>query len=202
MFAFLSLAFIVLAWSWFLAVAPPYRLLALGPVAMSFAFTLLWLRGRGWRVLPLAMLAILILPDIAWAAPCLTVGELFGDMRPSLTTILSVAATGLTGLIGWAVYRVTGVNLDEKFRSSLQGAMENGIQLGLGAIQGAADRADPSLLQNQALQVALGYVRDFVPDAVRHFGLNDDALSSLLRAQLAKVLPFDLSAISGAPIRP
>lgn len=131
----------------------------------------------------------MLLPGLALAADPITVGTLFGDLRETLLGVASVVASGIVGMVAWGVWRLTGVKLDETVRAALQSALENGIHAGLAAVQGAADRARPGVLDNEVIQVALGYVRAFAPGAIRHFGLTDDELVSLLRAQLGRIVP-------------
>lgn len=196
-----AFGFAAAALVWALTVSAPGSSFWVVLAALAFMLAIEGLLARWGRVVLLPLLLIIALPDVALAAEPVTVGSLFGDLRETIAAVLTVAASGLAAVIAFGVHRLTGVKVDEGARKALQSAMEHGIQVGLAAIQGAADRANPALLQSQAVQVALGYVREFAPGAVRHFGLTEAALVTLLRAQLAKALPIDTSAIEKAAVR-
>lgn len=196
-FAFSAWIFAAIAVLWALVVDGPGRLLALVPALFSamMALELVLARGRRLVVLVvLAGLAALALPAVALAADPVTVGALFGDLREVVFSALSVVVSAIVGLIAWGVWRLTGVKLDDSMRAALQSALENGIHAGLNAVQGAADKARPGILDNDVVQIALGYVRQFAPGAVRHFGLDDASLAALLKAQLGKIVPVVPSA--------
>lgn len=74
-------------------------------------------------------------------------------------TLLELAATGVTAIIGWAaleIKRRTGLEVEEKHRAALERAIMSGVMA-------LADRDDTT----NAADAVEAYVRESVPDAIK-----------------------------------
>lgn len=156
------------------------------------------LRAVVFRAVVFAALALLLCPillvGIAHAGEAgIPLGEMFGDVRGTIQVVANTVIAGVVSLAGWGYWRLTGQRLDETYRNALQSALENGVHYALGLAQ-ASLAGRTIATSSDLIPTALRYVREYAPDAIRHFGLTDDKLTQLLRAQLAKLLP----AVPGA----
>lgn len=91
---------------------------------------------------------------------------------------LPLASLLITAFIGWAAakfHQWTGRQIEAKHREALQSALENGVRFALQKLIEANPQLDPSRLtgseRNQVLAGAEQYLLDSVPEALRHFNL-------------------------------
>lgn len=140
------------------------------------------------RALALAALVLFIAGTAHAADASIPVGEVFGDVRGTIQAVANTVIAGVVGFLGWGYWRLTGQRLNETYRTALQSALENGVHYALGLAQ-ASLAGRTIAVSSDLIPVALRYVRQYAPDAIRHFGLTDDKLAEMLRAQMAKVLP-------------
>lgn len=115
-------------------------------------------------------------------------GDLFGDARGTIQTVANAGIATVVTIVGWGYWRLTGQRLNETYRTALQSALENGIHYALGLAH-ASLAGRTIAVSSDLIPVAIRYVREYAPDAIRHFGLTDAKLTQLLRAQLAKITP-------------
>lgn len=140
-----------------------------------------------------AALAIVFGPALAFAqtaATTIDVGSVFGQALPTIELVGGVVGSAVVGLIAYGLHRLIGVTIDAKMRGILLGAAENAAHSVLVAAQGklAGKTID---VRSPLLAAGVGYLRTYVPAALRHFGLTDDALRELLSVQIAKIVPKD-----------
>jgi len=77
-----------------------------------------------------------------------------------------------------------GIEKDDRVRAYLNEAAFNAIEYGYRVAFDTASEHAPKLdVRNQALAVAADYMRDRVPDGLRHFGLDRDGVLKLLEAR-------------------
>lgn len=200
MIALVLLPVLLVTAGWLLAVLPvPAAWLALLPVAFAALVGFdLWRNRRDWLgPLPLLLLAVLPLAALACGAAAaaedvVTAGDAFRAIRGPLEWVLGGAA----GLVaGWGLLvlrRVTGLSIDESYRTALHQALERGIHAGLDAAQGLADRSGIEV-RSYVLAEAVRYVRAYAAAPVAHFKLDDAALADLARSHLARRLSGALS---------
>lgn len=102
------------------------------------------------------------------------------------TVMLAVAA-----LLAWLVKIVRdrfGIEIEAKHREALQSALNNAINLAIAKVIPVPGGGAKVIFDTVAdLDVAVKYVKDSVPDAVKRFGLDDARIEELLKPKLAAV---------------
>ena len=91
--------------------------------------------------------------------------------------ILTAVGALLTVLIGWAAdtaRRKWGIQIEQAHREALHSAIMTGVKLAL----------QRGMSGPQAAELAVGYARASVPDAIAALGARDDVLANLARAKL------------------
>ncbi|GGW23921.1 hypothetical protein GCM10011452_09090 [Gemmobacter lanyuensis] len=95
-------------------------------------------------------------------------------IAPQLLTAIGAL---LTVLIGWAAdtaRRRWGIQIEQAHREALHSAIMTGIKLAL----------QRGMSGPQAAELAVGYARASVPDAIAALGARDDVLANLARAKM------------------
>lgn len=94
--------------------------------------------------------------------------------------ILTAIGALLTVLIGWAAdtaRRRWGIQIEQAHREALHSAIMTGVKLAL----------QRGMSGPQAAELAVGYARASVPDAIAALGARDDVLANLARAKIRDV---------------
>ena len=94
--------------------------------------------------------------------------------------ILTAIGALLTVLIGWAAdtaRRRWGIQIEQAHREALHSAIMTGVKLAL----------QRGMSGPQAAELAVGYARASVPDAIAALGARDDVLANLARAKIGDV---------------
>lgn len=107
---------------------------------------------------------------------------------PPLITGLSAALLGLGGVAVHRLADLLRLRADDQVRVYLQAVLERAIQFA----EGEARRRLPAATAAGAVQqlaeatteIAAGYVRDRVPDALKRFGVTDRGLAEMIQARL------------------
>ena len=95
-------------------------------------------------------------------------------IAPQLLTAIGAL---LTVLIGWAAdtaRRRWGIQIEQAHREALHSAIMTGVKLAL----------QRGMSGPQAAELAVGYARASVPDAIAALGARDDVLANLARAKM------------------
>lgn len=106
---------------------------------------------------------------------------------PILASVLALAGTVIAAAVTWAANdfrRRTGVEIDQKYQQFLQSALQNGMRYALEKSGWLPGNAIPPNI----MDLAKSYVKDSVPDALKHFG-GDIDLEKLLTPHLPTVNP-------------
>jgi len=94
--------------------------------------------------------------------------------------LLTAVGALLAVLIGWAAdtaRRRWGIQIEQAHREALHSAIMTGVKLAL----------QRGMSGPQAAELAVGYARASVPDAIAALGARDDVLANLARAKIGDV---------------
>lgn len=124
-------------------------------------------------------------------------GGLFSDARGTIEAVVGVVVAAILGWISLLVKKNLGLSIDGKMRDTLQGAAMNGVHLGLDKVQGYADTKNFDV-KSKIIADGIGYIRQYAPQAVKHFGLGEDDLAAIVKAKLAQLQPAETAAVAKA----
>ncbi|SDH08693.1 hypothetical protein [Pelagibacterium luteolum] len=105
--------------------------------------------------------------------------------------------------VAWIAARIhqwTGKEVEARHREALQSALQNGVLYAIDLFierGGKIDVTDPNLM-GSLLADAKDYVFDSVPDAIKHFRLDDFSLEKLLRPKLPTFTDAEALAMNNA----
>lgn len=139
------------------------------------------------RALALVLIAVAFLGALlaapAFAQTTVDGGSIFGVVKPYLTELVGlVIAAALTYALKLLKDK-TGIDLEAKYRDTLQSALTNGAGL---VISRAGDHMGGLKLdvKNAAIADAINYVLRSAPDAIAHFGLTAQDLRQRVEAKI------------------
>lgn len=139
-----------------------------------------------------AAMALIILLAIAQAvyAADVPAGTVV-DLGPTATAVLSAVAplvfTALSTVALWVLGRVArwlGLGIDERHRKAIDQALAHAVAF---ATERLGDRAKGGILidmKSGAIAAAITYAQRAVPDALKHFRIDDDRLREMVEARL------------------
>lgn len=104
--------------------------------------------------------------------------EFLADMAPSLMELIGIALTGLLAWVARAMQRRWGIEIEARHREALHWALFTGIRTALAR----------GLPEAQAVDLAIGYARESVPDALQALRPTEPVLTNLARAKLAEAV--------------
>lgn len=107
-------------------------------------------------------------------------------LDPIMAVLGSLVAALIAAFVAWLwgmLSRQFGVNLDAKYREALQTALQNAAGLALQKLRTAASGVQVPLSRPEIAE-AVGYVLKSVPDAIEHFGLDEDAIGEKILAKI------------------
>lgn len=116
------------------------------------------------------------------------------------TWILTLVGAVVPSLVGWVTMTLNkklGISIDDSLRNALQTATTNAAGLVLNKIG--------NQLQGQVLNLGhigneiVRYVMNNVPDAVKHFGLDEERVANMILAKVPQVANTTLAPIPVAP---
>jgi ABC-type transport system involved in cytochrome bd biosynthesis fused ATPase/permease subunit len=134
----------------------------------------------------LAIVATIILMHLAVALADISVGQAFGTWREYIDAVMSAAILFVIGFICAAIYKYTGIKIDQGYRDSLQTALTNAGALALNKLGNDLD-GKVITTTHPAIDEALNYVLKGAPDAVKRFGLTPDRLRQMIVAKIPQV---------------
>jgi hypothetical protein len=150
----------------------------------------------------LALLGALLLASLPALAQDTTVsaGPLFQAVEPYVTAVVSAAVTALLAWLTATIAKWTGVAIEAKSRDALQTALENAA--GLVIAKGGATLDEVRVdVRHPTLKAGVEYVQAAVPDALKRFGLGEDALREKLVAKVGVLVAKGGAQALPAPFR-
>jgi lysylphosphatidylglycerol synthetase-like protein (DUF2156 family) len=122
-------------------------------------------------VLLLATAAIIFLATLpAWAAAD-DLG-IYGAVRPYIAEMIGLVVAAIVAYLVQLIRRWTGIEIEARHREALQSALANAAMV-------AADRG---------VAAGAAYVEHSVPDALKHFKLDQAGIQRLLEPKLAGLI--------------
>lgn len=177
------------------------------PIAVIFAAAFVLARPSARAIVALHVLAVAgIAGAVLWpvyalaqdaSGTTINAGGLFSDVRGTIEMVIGVIVFGVLGLLSALVKKNLGLSIDGKMRDTLQSAAMNGVHLGLDKVQSYADTKNLDV-KSKIIADGIGYIRQYAPQAVKHFGLGEDQLAEIVKAQLAKLQPAEVTAVAKA----
>lgn len=177
------------------------------PMLVIFAAAFVLVRVSTKSIAALHVLAIVgIAGAVLWpvyalaqdaSGTTISAGGLFSDVRGGLEMLVGVVVAGVLGLLSAIVKKNLGLSIDGKMRDTLQSAAMNGVHFGLDKVQDLADKATIDV-KSQIIADGIGYVRQYAPKAIKHFGLGEEDLAAIVRAKLAQLQPAEVTAVAKA----
>ena len=122
------------------------------------------------------------------ASTTVNLGDVFGDLRSTIVTVITVVVSGIVALLAAAVKKSTGLTIDTKMQERVQSAMMTGIHLGLDRVQAVADRTDIDV-KSQIIAGAIQYARGYAAKDIKGLKLREYQLEDLARAEFQKIVP-------------
>lgn len=112
--------------------------------------------------------------------------------------LLPILSMVITLIVGWAAYQLqrwTGISIEARHREALQSALENGA---LYAVNLLLNKGQKVTLE-RAAEIAAGYVRQSVPDALQYFQIGSVTLRDLLipKVPLVELSEEEARALTG-----
>lgn len=110
------------------------------------------------------------------------------DITPLLNTLIDLLAVVALTVGTWAAHKYgtkVGIEKDSEIRKYLDEAILNGINFAATKLKAAGDNIDEIELKNQRLAEAANYVVKGVPDALKHFKIDEARLKTLIEARLS-----------------
>lgn len=109
------------------------------------------------------------------------------DFKPVLDALLQLAAAVLMVLGSWGITRLMQklqLDKDALIRGYLDAAMRNALAYALEHARAEGAKVSEIAVRNKVVADAANYVLGRTPDAVKHFGLTEDAVRAMLIARL------------------
>lgn len=141
------------------------------------------MKGTAMQRLPLAAAALFASPSLAHAAP-VDVGWVVDIIVPYIETGFIALAAALVGWLASRLGRWVGVEIDRDHAQTLHDALARGVRHAVSLVRQEAKGRATIEIENRLIAETAIYLEQLMPDALRHFGLTDDALDRLIRAYL------------------
>jgi hypothetical protein len=150
-----------------------------------------------------AVTASLLFPMVAFADDGITAALPSTDINLGniILTLSGIAAAVLASAAHFGVRALTkfltaktGIDLDNVTRSYLDPAIDKAISYATVQVQKAAANNLKIDVHNETIAHATNYLIDRVPDALAHFGLDQEHLEQLIEARLGKFLGVQATA--------
>lgn len=177
------------------------------PIAVIFAAAFVMAQPSARAVVALHAVAITAIAGaVLWpvyalaqdaSGTAINAGGLFSDVRGTIEMVVGVVVAAIVGWLSLLVKSNLGISIDTKMRDTLQSAIMNGVHYGLDGVQSLADNKTIDV-KYEIVAKGIEYVRQYAPKAIKHFGLGDDDLEAMLKAQLAKLQPAEVTAVAKA----
>lgn len=152
------------------------------------------------RILGLAAIACLFAGSaLAQSATVTTYGDLWTSIQPTLLTILAALATGIIGFVAQATHQKAIVDLEAGHRDAIHTAIQTGLGLALSRF-GEFLTSKPVDTKNSIINTVIAYVAKSVPDALKHFGMDDVHLSNMIESKLEQMLGLPSVPDAVAPV--
>lgn len=99
-------------------------------------------------------------------------------LTPVLVTMATIAAPALTAVV-FRLFQKWGIEIEAKNRDALQSALQNAAIIAM-AKAGVSGSSTPKA-------IAIDYVKQSVPDAVKKFGLDEGRILDLLEPHFSSI---------------
>ena len=106
----------------------------------------------------------------------------------ALTLVITASATAIVGRLTYWLFQWTGWKADSAHAEKLAGSLRNGLAAGAGAFAGIV--MDRVAKRQAIVNFAADYTQQLNPDAVKHFGLTQEAVRKRAEAELSKLPGF------------
>ena len=134
---------------------------------------------------------------VSCALLIMTGGALAADVAPSaVPSLIEIAAGGIAtavvAAVAFVAQKLFGVTMDARHREALQSAVRTGAALALSiGADLVAQGHSPSVARADGESKGLDYIRQAVPDALRHFKQadNEAMLRAMLQAASVQLVP-------------
>lgn len=134
----------------------------------------------------LVLVGALILINLAVALADISVGQAFGAWKEYIDAIVSAVVFALVGLLFAAVYKWTGIKIEDSQRQALQTALTNGAALVLNKLENKL-QGKTVTTGSPGVDDAVNYVLKSAPAAVAKFGLTPAELREKIIAKVPQV---------------
>lgn len=114
------------------------------------------------------------------------------DLRPLWGYGVELAVTVAGVLGGWVIRRLTAwLNLheDSRVRQYLDEALARALQYAMEVLLRRGENLAVVTVRDELVAIAASYAASAVPDALRRFNVDNQALERLLRARLPEIVP-------------
>lgn len=152
--------------------------------------------------MPVLLLATSVLfasTSLATASP-VDVGWVVDVIAPFVETALLACAAGLIGWLASRLGRWVGIEIDRDHAQALHDALARGVRHAVSLVRQEAKKRASIDIESRLIAETAIYLEQLMPDALNHFGLNDEALDRLIRAHLGPdVLHWTQSAAPEEP---
>lgn len=124
------------------------------------------------------------------------------DLTPIVTTALEFIAVVFGAAATWALrllMRKLRLSADNEVRLYLEAALQAGLGAGLAKARNMATDTPKIELKSAVVAEAANYAIARVPDALKRFGLTDDAVREMVLARLERAAGVDPTPVPPSP---
>lgn len=136
----------------------------------------------------LVLVAVLLVPYLAMAQDTgtqVSLDPLIDSLYPYVLTIVGAIIAAATAWITKKINEWTGISIEARHREALQSALMNGARYIAAEHKPTGVSID---LKNRHLAAGVRFVRDSVPDAVKHFGLTTEDIEKHLIPKISQLV--------------
>lgn len=150
------------------------------------------------RLLLLSTGALFASSSLAYAAT-VEFGWVVDIVTPFVETGFIALAAGLVGWLASRLGRWVGIEIDRDHAQALHDALARGVRHAVSLVREEAKTRASIDIESRLIAETAIYLEQLMPDALDHFGLNDDALDRLIRAHFGPdILHWTQSASQSA----
>lgn len=141
---------------------------------------------RTFYVLAFAVVLLTVLVNSASAE--ISVGQAFGAWKEYIDAIFSAAIFLIVGLVLGAIYKFTGIKVEDSARAALQTALTNAAGRLVTSVGTKLEDIHSLTTGNPAVDQAVNMVLNGVPAAVARFGLTPERIAEMIKAKAPQVI--------------
>ncbi|MEM6381428.1 MAG: hypothetical protein AAF739_02045 [Pseudomonadota bacterium] len=144
--------------------------------------------------------ALPLFPDTASATP-VEFGWAVDLAFPFIETLVVGFAALIVGWVTSRLNRLLGLKLDRGHAEALQQAVERGVRHAASLVRDELKQRAVLDVESRLVAETAIYLEQLMPDALAHFGLNDETLDRLIRAHLSPDLLHLMNTHQPAKVR-